>query len=506
MMAWFKKKDSVKVILPSAPKFFKWKFFARAETIVLVSIDEAWIKWIQVEGKPRSRKVKLLRAESILGLTDEQIVEKLKLLFTESGLKNAQIVLSQPSHLTRARALRLPSVDPQELSVMVDLQVEKHTPDTKEETLTCFRVMDSDDQGYSNVLLMMAHQDVVSRSVRMVQKFKSKLIGAGCDVEGLTRWYQHFLATEKEKHAGGTLLIDLDSDYASLLVLHGSEAYYHRSIPLKTEEILQDLSGEALSSFLGEVHRSLMAYEEEGLKGLCSRMVLTGQAVRLSKLSEKIEMEMKLSVLFVPAQQGFALHEKAGQSLSSIEQVSFASLLGFFAGEVRGDLTPAWLKVRQAFEKKVKLVSILGTQILFSLILVSAFLAHQIHEDMAYESFLRSKTKQMEKPASELEVALEHLKIIKSKLEQRGVLLEAMLTIKAATPPEIQWGTFTYEQGGSIVVKGVSRQMAKVFEMVTNLEKSPLFLKPEARRVSKRKVDDKDVTDFELVAAFAGAG
>jgi len=50
------------------------------------------------------------------------------------------------------------------------------------------------------------------------------------------------------------------------------------------------------------------------------------------------------------------------------------------------------------------------------------------------------------------------------------------------------------------------RCQLQVFEMVTELEKSILFAKPEARRVTKRKVDNKDVTDFEISMPFLQLG
>ena len=387
---------------------------------------------------------------------------------------------------------------------MVDLQVEKHTPDAKEETLTYFRTMDSDAQGYSNVFLVMAHQDALARSARIVQKLPGRLTEVGSDVEGLTRWYQKYLQSEKSKTeaASGTLLIDMDTEYASLMIFYGTEAYYHRSIPLKVDSLIQDASGDALNQFLSEVHRSIMAYEEEGFKGACTRFILTGVAVKIPGLAQKIGSEIKMQAENIPAENQYHLNESSVQYLATGFQVSFTSLLGFLPGEVSGDLTPAAMRIRQTFAEKVKIASVLGSQVLFGLILVSCFFLYQINQDLAYESLLKSLVKQIEKPASDLEISLEHLRIVKDRLNKRGVLLESLVAVKKSTAPDIQWNDLTYIEGESLLIKGVSGQMTKVFEMVTALEKLPIFVKPEARRVTKRKVDNKDVTDFELVMPF----
>lgn len=480
-------------------------FSSQEKNITAISIDENWIKIVHARGKPRKRKVCFLWDESLEGLDEEQIISQVKALLLKNGITSSHFLISHPSHLTRARALRLPSSNLEELKTMVDLQVEKYTPDAKEETLTYFRVMDSDGQGYSNVLLVMAHQDSIARSTRIVQKLGGKVTAIGSDIEGLINWYkQNKPPGNQQLSEGGTLLIDMDREHASLLIFYGTEAYYHRTIPLKMEALLQDESGDVFSQFSAEVHRSLMAYDEEGFKAPCLRVILTGEAVKLSGMMEKIQKNFGLPTVFVPTVTGVLLNESSAQYFSERSQVSFASLFGFLAGNVSGDLTPSAMRVRQTFQKKVKAASLLGAQVLFGLLLVSGFLLYQINQDMAYESLLRQKTKQMEKPAGEIETALEHLKIVKNTLEKRGVLLDALVTIKEVTPPEVQWDEATYVQGESLVIKGVSRQIAKVFEMITALEKSPIFIKPEAKKVTKRKVDDKDVTDFELVLPLAG--
>ena len=233
------------------------RFFSPAprHALLIVSIDDGWMKCVCGQGHPKKRKVQFLWAEPIHGWSEEQVSTRLKVLLHEHGIAHAHILIAHASHLSRARALRLPSVNREEIKTMVDLQVEKHTPDAKEETLTYFRILEATEQGYSNVLLVMAHQDAVAHSARIAQKLSAKSIKVGSDIEGLIRWYQQFIQLEKQGREGGTLLLDIDAEHSTLMIFHGGEAYYHRTIPLKIEDLTQDSSGEVVSQFVGEVHQ-----------------------------------------------------------------------------------------------------------------------------------------------------------------------------------------------------------------------------------------------------------
>ncbi len=98
---------------------------------------------------------------------------------------------------------------------------------------------------------------------------------------------------------------------------------------------------------------------------------------------------------------------------------------------------------------------------------------------------------------------LERLAIVKTWQRGQGQLLEAVMDLEAHTPAVIQWDTLTYAKDQQLTLKGVSTEMPKVFEFAEVMKLSPLFTHVEAKRVTKRKVADQDLTEFELVCALA---
>jgi len=463
-------------------------------------LDEKWVKVVFAKGKIGRCEIESLAAISVEGKEDETLIKELRLLVSDQRMGVLPVFVDHPAHLSRSRLLRLPSHEPKELEVMVELQVEKHTPDTKEDTLTYHKILHSDTEGYSQVFLVMTHQDRVSRSVRIAQRAFTGLQGVTSDVDGLAQW----MNKQKKPEYGGTLLIDLDHKYATLLVLHEGEVCFHRSIAARREAIVADPKGAEAQQFFGELHRSIMAYDEEGMKGACARIYLIGDPAAWEGLVEQMKKEMHLSVTALPPQMGFDFSSRALERMDHFSGMSFAGLLGLLNPGKPGDLTPVAVKIRRLFHRKVMTVSILAGQILFGILLVFSFLFYGVHQDMKYALYLESTNNQIAAPARELQVSIKHLKIVQGRVEKRGILLEAMAIIAQATSPAIRWTGLTYDQNSGIVIKGVSTAMANVFEMVSALEKSKFFSKPEARRVTRRKVDGQDITDFEIILPLAG--
>ncbi len=499
MLFSFKKKAASKPASMAAAKPVKKKPVKKSLFAVLW-IDEKWVKVVLAKGKPGRAVIETVLAFAIEGREDESVAEELKRALAERAPETLPVFVTHPAHLSRSRFLRLPSTDPKELAVMVDLQVEKHTPDSKEDTLTYHKRLHSDTEGYSHIFLVMTHQDRVSRSVRIAQRVFAELRGVSTDVDGLGQWMNQ----QGEPEDNGTVLIDLDHDYAALLVLHEGQVCFHRSIAANREAVLANPQGAEAQQLFGELHRSIMAYDEEGLKSACKRVHIIGEPVPLGAIAEQMRKELNLPVTVVPSQTGFELTSDALDALCRFSGTSFAGLFGILGPGTHGDLTPASVKMRRLSHQKVTTVSVLAGQILCGVLLIMGFLFYSVHQDMKYALYLESKNNQIEAPARELEVSIEHLKVVRSRIEKRGVMLDAMTSIAQVTSPEIRWTGLTYDEAEGIVIKGVSAAMANVSEMVAVLEKNEYFAKPEARRVTKRKVDGQDVTDFEIVLPLAG--
>lgn len=479
----------------------------RGHGLTVLSMDGSVLKVLHASGPVKKRLVDHAAVLDVTDYSEDQTALKLKEYLTGEGLLGDPVVLVNHPHFTRARVLKLPSTDPAELEIIIDLQIEKLTPDAKEDTISYFRILDSDASGYSHVLVVMAHQDMISRMMRIVEQAGARSAGAASGVDGLVQWYRGIHPSPSGADgARAVLLVDIDSRYTSVMVMYRGEAYFHRSIPIGSSLFKGPDREKHIALFLGEIHRSLIIYDEEEFKWQCSKVVLTGRLDEAAGLALSLEAEMKMPVETVPAHQPFHFREEIVQKEGDSGPGGFASLAGFLTGKIEGDLTPLSVRLQKTFEKKVRSSVVLAFQTLLAILLIAGFLVKDTQHQTQYRNWLLDQADQMQGPARELDTEMGHLKIVQERIGERGILLDALATINAVTPPEVRWDQFTYNKGQNILIKGVSREMPKVFEMVTELEKSGLFVKPEVRRVTKKQVDNRDITVFELVTPFSAEG
>jgi Tfp pilus assembly PilM family ATPase len=467
------------------------------QAVTVISLDGQWLKLLQADGPPKARCITKLLACPVQGSSTEEILQLLKKAAAAEDIALADVLVANPTHLSTMRLFSLPSTDPKEIRDIVDLQAEKHTPYAKDEILTDFKVIERDKSGYSRVLLVITHQDVVHRAVRLIEAAGWTLERVGCELEGLIAWSQKAKRPASAKApAGGSLVIDVDGATTVLLIMAKGQPQFQRSLAMGTQQLDADPAA-SLERLVADVQRSLEALDAEGAARI-QDVLLTGPVERLGLLKTKLEEALDVPVHLTPAWQGHDLAEGLKSRLERLPEVSFASLIGL-AGEPGAlDLTPHTTKLRQAFEARAKSLVVLGCQAIGALILVSLLFIGRAHKEEQYYRKLRTLYEQTAPEAQLVEEALQEVVFVEEALRQQGILLKAADTMARLSPPEIEWNAITYARGESVVLHGTAEALPKIYEFTGSLAGSDVFGVVEPRRISKRKDGERDVTDFEL--------
>ena len=414
-----------------------------------------------------------------------------------------EVLIANPTHLCTVRLFSLPSTDPKEIRDIVELQAEKHTPYAKEEILTDFRIIDREASGYSRVLLIIAHQDVVHRSVQLVERAWWLLDRVGCELEGLMNWFS--MVKPHAPSAEATLVIEVDATTTTLLVMQRDQPQFHRSLATGAEHV-QDDPAQASGRLIGELQRSLEALEAEGGAVKVQEILLTGRVERLGELEAALQRDLGLPVQLVPPWGRHELSQTMRAAYERLPDLSFASLFGMAVGPSRIDLTPHTTKLRQAFEAKAKALVLLGCQGIGMLILLSLLIMGRAQREQRYYQQLRALYEQSAQEALQVEESLRQMELVKAQLRRRGQLLEATMTLASLTPPEIRWQSLAYTEHEQVVLKGTSVQLPKVYEFVAGLDGLPIFGQVETKRVAKRGGEGAEgATDFEIICPLASA-
>lgn len=474
---------------------------------IVLSVDGQWLKVVQVEGVMGSRRVTTLIVRPVEGCSSEEITKVLKDACAAEQLTGREVLAANPTHLSTLRLFSLPSTDPNEIRDIVALQAEKHTPYAKEEILTDFAVLDRHRSGFSRVLLVIVHQDVIQRIVRLVETGGLTLQQVGCEIEGLIQWFQ-LLKRRRGRAASdesATLVIEIDAATSTLVVMQRDQPQFHRSLATGIEQWLTDPASVG-DRFVSELQRSIEAFESEGGAAKLGEVVVTGRVERLGELKSRLEHGLELPVTLVSPWEVCEQAEGVRAALPQLPDISCASLLGLALGPVQIDLTPQATKLQQAFETRAKTLVMLGCEAVALLLLVSLLIMGTAHKQQRYRAQLRRVYAQALEESVEVEAAMQQLAFVKARLSPRGAWLNAVEAIARRSPPEIHWESVTFSRGESVVLRGVADALPKLYEFVASLNGDPLFEGVETRRVAPRQADEEEgLTEFELICPLVDA-
>ena len=470
-----------------------------AQSLTILALDGRWVKLLHVTG---GRTIDVLLAHPIEGQRDEEIAAWLRQACAAHPFDPGTVLIANPSHLTTTRLFTLPSTDPQEIRDIVELQAEKHTPYAKEEILTDFRVLDVDQAGYSRVLLILSHQDIVHRALRLVEAMGWILERVGFELEGLLNWSR---VAGVDTNAA-VLIAELDYETTTLVILQGDRPYAHRSLAVGAKQLTDDPE-EGPAKLIAEVQRTLETFDAEGFNLPVSAIVLTGQAARFSELKERVHQNLELPTTVIAAFEGCQLGDHAMDAQDdALSKVSFAGLAGLALRPSQVDLTPKALRLHRAFEARARALVGLGCQLIGCLLLVSCLIIGKSFKNERYYAGLYRQHQVLEEEAQLMERQMEQAAVIKGWLQNRGRLLNAIVELAEHTPPTILWDSLSVNAEQQLSLKGVSEEIPKVYDFANALKSSPRFLNVEARRVTKRKVGDNNVTEFEIVCSLMPPG
>ncbi|MBI4355997.1 MAG: pilus assembly protein PilM [Candidatus Omnitrophica bacterium] len=473
--------------------------------VTVVSLDGQWLKVIQTTGRG-SRTIVALLAVPIADKSDDEIATALQQACSAAQLAPGPVLIANSSQFTTARLFTLPSIDYREIADIVELQAEKHTPYTKEEVLKDFKIIDRDASGYSRVLLVISHREIVHRAVAVIERLKWSIERVGSDLEGIVNWLHHLRGeSHRDTKAGAILLADIDRDATTIAILHQGKPYLHRSIAPGASQLVRDPAWQPLK-LMGEFQRSVETFEAEGLNVRVTEILLTGQTDAIASLQEQVRQGTSLPTSIVGQFERCTLTPEATELLKTQEPVSFVRLLGLALAPSTLDLTPTPVRLRQSFEARAKTLVVLGCQLLAVLLLLSSIAIGTAYQRQRYLAKLTQAYRRTASGAAQIEQTLRQIDLVEGRLANRGQLLAVIAELSQRSPSAIVLSSLIFTQQERVVIKGTSKELPKVYEYVGALTASPLFKEVNPKSISKRKVDNQDVAEFELLCPLAPSG
>lgn len=418
------------------------------------------------------------------GQDDDATAERLAAVVKRWRIRAPQVVLSLSRNAATVRNLHLPSQDDQEIAQMVDLNIVRMVPYKKEDVVCGYRVLGKDDTGYTRVLTVIIRSDSLRRYVAVVEK-------AGLYVDSLTLasygvW--HF-ARAKKRLDGLCLVLDVDADFTDCMVFDKDNLLFTRSINIGAAALSGDPEAASVK-FLGEVKQSLVMFYNEETSRKPARVVVCG-AKAGNPLAVKVQEELDVPVEVWDAPAAVA----ADASVASLMVVGQDG-----AGEALLDLPE--IQVRKALRRDVADMVLFGALFCYFIILLGGFYWAQVYVRESYLARLNERTTSLERSLADIAEKSGKIDFVRARLAARQVPGIVLFEVQNIIPENVAIVALTMDDKGKVVLRGQADGLSSAFQFIDSLGKVKRFKDVQTRSTRKKKVKEKDLTDFEVGFSF----
>jgi len=180
--------------------------------------------------------------------------------------------------------------------------------------------------------------------------------------------------------------------------------------------------------------------------------------------------------------------------------VSFAGLIGLALtfGEQKIDLVPQELQMGRVVKEKGKDLFLMGIFFMLILVAISGVFLGRMYNKEHYLGQLKSKLTQIQGKTKALNNKIRIIETIKDRIYTRGLALNLIYEVHRNISPEMHLVSLSFDGKESLIIRGESNMMSEVFTFVNKLEESVFFQNVKTKYATKRKVEDREVTDFEI--------
>ena len=456
---------------------------------VAVEMGGDWFKLVQATHKGKGTvvsKIVLRPAEEIEGLSGSDLMRACGV----AGLAGVSVIACLPRQMVNVRLFDLPSGDLREIADMIDLQIARQTPYSREEIVYDYRLIDSDREGYTRVMLVIAQSGQVRQRVRVLEEAGFAVDIVAVSTDGWLGAIQNGDSTAGGE-GGQVAYLDLDSTYGDFIVLQKGLPLFSRSIPIGARDFAADPAKQE-EKLAQELARALETFRNENTAGDVRQMVLSGAASRLPGLAERLQAALKLTVTTTrsPVRVGEV------PEAPHLQEASITGLLGAAAMSegLQINLMPESVGLRKALVVKARLMTgavLLGMAIL---VLLSLWLQSRLQRREAYLAQLNGMIQKTDAAADEVDSMRRKVSLVAARQQTRMMPAKLLVELHDLAGDNLFFSAIEISGGERMVCRGTANTGIDVGQFVSALESSPRFTNVKTTRTVK----GKDGVEFEI--------
>lgn len=472
--------------------------------VTVIEIGNDWLKIAENSPSAPGRVISKVNLTKLAQI-NEPVASALSRIFKENNLNRQGVVTYLPRNLVTVRVLEFPSTDPKEINDMVNLQVTKQTPYSKDEIYSSHKVVSSDREGYTKVMLVIARRSLVSERVDTLLNAGLTVERVGVSTEGVFNWfcvaYPNELTADAQR---SVVVLDVDSNYSDFMVVRKEGPVFTRSILVGANQLMEELD-KWQDKFVEEVRHSIDLYQGEQRGAKVVKVMLSGAGKNVRDLSGTLGA--KLGVMVENAAPVKNMRIKDGMNVLQDPNLNFVSVSALFGIAVRHkeldlDMTPHDLRIQRKTEEKRKQLMVMGVLATSIVMLISLTLLTSIYSKNAYLKQLKDRIAKIEPGAKDVEQMRNRINLVANRLDAKGTTINLLSEIYKLTPREISLSAISISERDRATLKGRANALSDVYKYAKTLQDSKYFEKVNTNYANKKIENNVEYADFEVVCYY----
>lgn len=477
----------------------------KIKNIVALELDESLTKFLVLSPAGSGSTVLAAGAVKIPIQSNEEAGIKLKEVLERLKVTSRLALVTISRLHATSRILKLPSTDPQEIRRILGFQSVKLVPFSKDEIIIDYTVLETSQEGYSKVHVVLVPKNIVSDALSICAEAGLDILSLRLNTQESVSFYEH--AWRKRK--GGTdsaLIIEDDLTAVHFLVKKGNHLLFSRSINFSVSQ--NSLTNpQNMEKFSKEIGNTLNLYKKEEPDQPLTKIILTNTLSKIDLKSLKEKLGEKAYLIENEPLPPFFSHLPPAKTLFEVplDQLSFTSLLGAARNIKGASLNFVPESVDKEFKKILSQKLLLkGSILLTGLILCLTGFFYLKNIEM--ERVLSQLSRQTVRTKSTVEALLKKERkvlLVKKQKEALNFSLDILAENYKLIPKEVSLDSFSYDADKGVFLKGTAFTLSDVVKLVPQFEQSPFFDKVSSKGTTTKKIKNKVYTDFQIELPFA---
>jgi len=442
---------------------------------VIIEIGNDWLKMVQAEPSKDGISISRLHLQKISSFGTE-LSRSISNALKQKKFAKTPVIACLPRQVVNVRMLEFPSTDPGEIADMVDLQVGKQTPYSKDEIVSDYKILGSEREGYSRVMLVIVQKGVLRQRFSVFEEAGIEVKRMSVSSEGLMNWCVYSIGGIDKV----TAILDIDSSYTDFAVVSRGGLIFTRSVLIGANQLMEDYTGwkEKLAR---EIKQSLELCQSESHGKTPVRLVISGAGANIPDLKDYLAGQLNLQTDIRDSRKT-AMKWPSQPLLEDAEfsAVSMTTMIGAGMAPQNLDfnLVPDSILLRKDLITKAKTLTAFGVLVMTLLVSVSLYGVLKL-------CFKRDTLNRIEKELREMEPAVrnvgrmqEIIRVDRDRRNARFSVVNLVSEIHKLVPGTVTLdliGVDLDKEKGQVGINGESPSMEDVQSLVSGLERSDLF-------------------------------